>query len=34
LVPERKTFKAMASQAALNLFRVKLLTNPFPKTEV
>ena len=34
LVPERKTFKAMASQAALNLLRVKLLANPFHKTEV
>ena len=34
LVPERKTFKAMASQAALNLLRVKLLANPFQKTEV
>jgi len=36
LVPERKTFKAMASQSALDLLRKKIQqgAHPFSKTEV
>lgn len=34
LVPDRKTFKVMASQVALNLLRMKILPHPLAKTEV